>query len=94
MKGLSKRERVRILGVIAEGESVSGAEGDLANMAACDPSDVATQIETLERYRRSRIDILSRVPGKIAGQILSELDLGDIMTLRLVSLSVTMRLMM
>ncbi|WVQ96144.1 hypothetical protein IAU59_003247 [Kwoniella sp. CBS 9459] len=70
LRGLTKDERVKLLGMVAE---------------ACHPSDINAQIEILEKYRRSRYDILSRLDEGISVQILSLLEVTDILNLRTVA---------
>ncbi|WVQ83632.1 hypothetical protein IAT38_005773 [Cryptococcus sp. DSM 104549] len=74
VRGMGKDERVKLLGVIAE---------------ACHPSDINTQIAILEKYRRSRYDILNRLPEPLVLRILSLLDVKDILNLRVVAKSYT-----
>ncbi|OCF37122.1 hypothetical protein I316_01027 [Kwoniella heveanensis BCC8398] len=70
VRGLTKDERVRLLGMVAE---------------ACHPSDINAQIEILEKYKRSRYDILSRLDENISIKILSLLEVTDILRLRTIS---------
>ncbi|RXK40396.1 hypothetical protein M231_02229 [Tremella mesenterica] len=70
IRGMNKDDRIHLLGVIVEG---------------CHPSDVNAQIALLEKYRRSRLDILGRVGDDLAVKILSLLDIKDLLTFRSVS---------
>ncbi|WVF68610.1 hypothetical protein IAT40_003380 [Kwoniella sp. CBS 6097] len=70
VRGLTKDERVKLLGLVAE---------------ACHPSDINAQIDVLEKYRRSRFDIFSRLDEGISIKILSLLEVADILNLRVVS---------
>nr|XP_018264697.1 uncharacterized protein I303_02874 [Kwoniella dejecticola CBS 10117]OBR86855.1 hypothetical protein I303_02874 [Kwoniella dejecticola CBS 10117] len=70
VRAMDRDERVKLLGLIAE---------------ACHPSDINAQIAILEKYRRSRFDVLSRVEEPTLVRILSCLDVKDILNLRTVS---------
>ncbi|KAK4688067.1 hypothetical protein P7C73_g2033, partial [Tremellales sp. Uapishka_1] len=70
VKRLGKEDRVTLLGVIAE---------------ACNPSDIATQIAILKKYRRSRLDILGRLDNELVVKVLALLEVKEILQLRLVS---------
>ena len=83
MKKLSKSERVRILGVMAEGKQPF--KYDELIYPACDPSDITAQIVALEKYKRSRFDILDRIGPKLAVQVMGNLGVDDILNLRLAS---------
>ena len=83
MKKLSKSERVHILGVMAEGKQPF-EYGELIN-PACDPSDITAQIAALEKYKRSRSDILGRIGARLAVQVMGNLGVDDILSLRLAS---------
>ncbi|OCF74968.1 hypothetical protein I204_03815 [Kwoniella mangroviensis CBS 8886] len=70
LRSMDRDERIRMLGLVAE---------------ACHPSDINAQIAILEKYRRSRFDILSRTDEALQVRILGLLDVKDILTLRTVS---------
>ncbi|WWC87868.1 uncharacterized protein L201_002766 [Kwoniella dendrophila CBS 6074] len=70
VRGMEKDERIKLLGLVAE---------------ACYPSDINSQIIILEKYKKSRFDILSRVDEPVLVNILSLLDHKDILRLRTVS---------
>jgi pyrimidine and pyridine-specific 5'-nucleotidase len=53
-------------------------------MSACDPSDIDAQIAALEKYKRTRFDILGRLGPKLAVGVMGNLQLDDILNLRLV----------
>lgn len=53
--------------------------------SACDPSDIDGQITLLEKYKRSKLDILGRLPGHLASRVLYDLPVRDILSARLVS---------
>jgi pyrimidine and pyridine-specific 5'-nucleotidase len=53
-------------------------------MSACDPSDIDAQIAALEKYKRTRFDILGRLGRKLAVVVMGNLQLDDILNLRLV----------
>lgn len=58
-----------------------------ANQIACDPSDIDAQIVLLEKYKRTRFDILGRLTPELAVQVMLNLQLNDILNLRLVCLA-------
>ncbi|WVW80126.1 hypothetical protein I302_102101 [Kwoniella bestiolae CBS 10118] len=70
LRGMDRDERVKLLGLVAE---------------ACHPSDINAQIAILEKYRRSRFDILSRTEEALQVRILGLLDVKDILKLRTIS---------
>jgi hypothetical protein len=53
--------------------------------SACDPSDIDGQIALLEKYKRSKLDILGRLHGHLASRVLYDLTVRDILSARLVS---------
>ena len=53
-------------------------------MSACDPSDIDAQIAALEKYKRTRFDILGKLEPKLAVLVMGNLDVNDILNLRLV----------
>jgi len=53
-------------------------------MSACDPSDIDAQIAALEKYKRTRFDILGRLGPMLAVVVMGNLDVNDILNLRLV----------
>jgi len=83
VKSLSKSERVRLLGVMAEG-TLPLQRRHCGSCLACDPSDIDAQIAALERYKRSRFDILGRLGPKLAVAVMANLQLDDVLNLRLV----------
>lgn len=52
---------------------------------ACYPSDIDAQIRLLEKYKRSKWDIIGRLPDRLATKVLLHLKLPDVGRLRLVS---------
>lgn len=83
VKGLSKSERVRLLGVMAEG-TLPFQRRHCGSCLACDPSDIDAQIAALMRYKRSRFDILGRLGPELAVAVMANLQLDDVLNLRLV----------
>jgi pyrimidine and pyridine-specific 5'-nucleotidase len=53
-------------------------------MLACDPSDIDAQIAALEKYKRTRFDILGKLEPKLAVLVMGNLHVDDILNLRLV----------
>ncbi|WWD16533.1 hypothetical protein CI109_100960 [Kwoniella shandongensis] len=70
VRGMGKAERVKLLGMITD---------------ACHPSDIDAQIAILEKYRRSRHDLLGRLDEKLAMKVLNMLGVEQVLNLRLVS---------
>lgn len=58
----------------------------MLSVTACNPSDVAAQIALLEKYKRTRFDILGRLETDLAILVMSRLAVPDILNLRLVSI--------
>ncbi|WRT65681.1 uncharacterized protein IL334_002626 [Kwoniella shivajii] len=70
IRDMGRDERVQLLGLVVE---------------SCHPSDISAQIALLEKYRRSRFDILSRLDEGILVDVLGLLEVEDILQLRKVS---------
>lgn len=82
---LTKKDRVEMLGIIAEGELYWTWVKSIRLIVACHPSDIDAQIKILERCKRSKMDILCRLPDHIATRVLVEVDIPDVLVLRSVS---------
>lgn len=57
----------------------------LSQFSACNPGDIEAQMAMLQKYRRSRFDIVGRVGDELAARILGLLDVNEVLSLRLVS---------
>lgn len=62
-----------------------GNQDEKLTISACDPSDIDGQIALLEKYKRSKLDILGRLPEHLASLVLYDLSLRDALSIRLVS---------
>lgn len=58
----------------------------MSDELGCHPSDIASQIVILQRYRRSRFDVLGNLGDTIASGVLLYLDLNSLLSLRQVRL--------
>ncbi|KAL7419628.1 E1 ubiquitin-activating protein [Cryptotrichosporon argae] len=69
MRATGKEGRMRVLEMVVQ---------------ACHPSDISAQIVLLEKYRRTSYDILGQLDDDSALNVLSFLDINDVLGLRLV----------
>jgi hypothetical protein len=60
-------------------------DASLIQCSACNPSDIEAQMAMLQKYRRSRFDIVGRVGDELAVRIVGLLDVSEVLSLRLVS---------
>ncbi|KAI9632590.1 WD40-repeat-containing domain protein [Dioszegia hungarica] len=70
MRTLDRSGRLEMLDMVLEG---------------CLPSDISSQIGVLQRYKRSRFDILGNLGATIIPTVMEYLDVSDIVSLRQVS---------
>jgi hypothetical protein len=54
-------------------------------MEACRPSDIDGQIALLEKYKRTRFDILGNLDDGLASKVLEHISIPDLLGLRLAS---------
>jgi hypothetical protein len=68
------------------GDDLFGSPGEsFTQCAACNPSDIEAQMAMMQKYRRSRLDIVGRIGDELALRILGLLDVPEVLSLRLVS---------
>jgi len=77
---MKRDERIEMMSIMIDGTLTQGDE----LMLACQPSDIDAQIALLEKYQRSRLDILGRLPNCLAQRIMLEFEVPQLLRLRLV----------
>jgi hypothetical protein len=87
---MSRQERVQALEssrrVSDLGDNLLGIPDEtFTHCAACNPGDIDAQMTMLQKYRRSRFDIVGRVGDELALRILGLLDAPEVLSLPLVS---------
>lgn len=77
---MKRDERIEMISIMIDGTLIQGDE----LMLACQASDIDAQIALLQKYKRSRLDILGRLPNCLAQRIMLGFEVPQMLRLKLV----------